>query len=231
MGRRTTSTARHRTPHRGVDRSAGPQSAHGPRRTRYPVRIPDGRSSRIRPARKAGPAAGPARPPAPVPVAGAARTPAPGGCSHCRNGLVYRRVTSRRRRWLITAEQTRRLPVLPEPPRAHRGTTVPRCLAGRFHPPWAPSGDAQTRKALIACPETQDIRRPEGWQWLLSGWTSSRPAPQADRRPPGLASAGRLRVIPGPGTAAGAGSLPGGLLWHVMPYTRRAQGHQRNGSA
>jgi hypothetical protein len=36
--------------------------------------------------------------------------------------------------------------------------------------------------------------RLEGWQWLLSGWTSSPPAPQADLRPAGLARAGRYQI-------------------------------------
>ena len=99
-------------------------------------------------------------------------------------------------------------PGAPEPPRTHRAR---RCLDASPEDSTrkAPSGDAQTRKAHIACPETQDMPRLEGWQWLLSGWTSSPPAPQADLRPAGLARAGRLQVIPGPGTAAGAGSLPG----------------------
>jgi hypothetical protein len=45
---------------------------------------------------------------------------------------VYRQVTSRRR-WLITAEQTRRVPVLPDPPRRIPARQCP-CLARRFHP-------------------------------------------------------------------------------------------------
>jgi putative transposase len=41
--RRGAHPGRHRAPHRGVDRPAGPQPAHGSRRTRCPVRIPDPR--------------------------------------------------------------------------------------------------------------------------------------------------------------------------------------------
>ena len=105
----------------------------------------------------------------------------------------------------------------------------------KIPPPWAPSGDAQTREWLIACPENQDIRRPEGWQWLFQArpphdrprkWIACRQASPAqpapgDSRP---RNRGRRRIPAGVGCG-------GGLLWHVMPYTRQAQGHQRNGSA
>ncbi len=172
-----------------------PATARPPDGRRTAPSGPAGPSSRTRPARKPGPAAGPARPPAPVPVAGAARTPVAGraGAAWWQQGIPPGRGGPAR--GPRTAEDA-------------PGTTVPGA-SPEDSTRKAPSGDAQTRKAHIACPETQDMPRLEGWQWLLSGWTSSPPAPQADLRPAGLARADRLQVIPGPGTAAGAGSLPG----------------------